>query len=143
MTITEDLAHRAEALEREAAAVRKLIEAAEQLGDERVVALLTRTNGNGNGHTNGNGHAEVPEPLTLDEIPEDAPRGREAIRLIVREKPGVWTLANLRAELKRRGWFTSNKGVDVAVTRLTRSGEAQRVGKGRYAFPAPEVGDAP
>lgn len=134
MTITEDLAHRAEALEREAAAVRKLIEAAEQLGDEQVVALFTRTNGNGNGHTNGNGHIEVPE---------DAPRGREAIRVIVREKPGVWTLANLRAELQRRGWFTSNKGVDVAVTRLTRSGEAKRVGKGRYVFPAPEVGDAP
>ncbi len=136
MTIMEDLEQHAEGLEREAAAVRKLIEATQQLGGERVAALLTSTNGN------GNGHSEVPEPLTLDEISEDAPRGREAIRRIVQERPGVWTLANIRAEMKRRGWFTSNKGVDVAVTRLAASGEARRVGKGRYAFPAPEERDA-
>ena len=39
--------------------------------------------------------------------------------------------------MKRRGWFTSNKGVDVAVTRLVASHEARRVGKGRYEFFAP------
>lgn len=40
----------------------------------------------------------------------DGPRGREAVRLITAERPGVWALSDLRAEMKRRGWFTSNKG---------------------------------
>lgn len=147
MTIIDDLEQHAEALEREAVAVRKLIEATQELGHERVETLLMaasdHTNGHAKGGGNGNGHSQVPEPLTLDEIPEDAPQGREAIRRVVHERPGVWTLADLRAELKRRGWFASNKGVDVAVARLTQGGEARRVGKGRYVFPAPEVGDAP
>ena len=128
MTLVGTLEQQAEALERDAAAVRKLVDAARDLGEERVTALLgpmfTR---------NGNGHA-ASAPAAADGAAENIPRGREAIRLIVRERPGLWTLAKLRAEMKRRGWLTSNKGVDVAVTRLTASGEARRVGRGRYEF---------
>ncbi len=89
------LEERAAAMERDAGAMRKLVEAARELGEDR---------------------------------------GREAVRLIVRERPGIWALVDLRAEMKRRGWFTSNKGVDVAVSRLVGSGEARHVGKGRYEF---------
>jgi hypothetical protein len=129
MSLVGTLEEQAEALERDATAVRKLVEAARDLGEERVAALLApmlKQNTNGN----GNGHGKPAEP--------GAPRGRAAVREIVHERPGIWTLSKLRSEMKRRGWFTSNKGVDVAVTRLVASGEARRVGKGRYEFPAPE-----
>ena len=130
MTLVGTLEQQAEALERDAVAVRKLVDAARDLGEERVAALLApmlARNGNGNGHT-------APTPVVAPDPPEDEPRGREAVRRIVHERPGLWTLSDLRAEMKRRGWFTSNKGVDVAVTRLVASGEARRVGKGRYEF---------
>jgi hypothetical protein len=127
MTLLGTLEQRAEAMERDAAAVRKLVEAARDLGEERVSELLGPMLGH-NG--NGNGHSEV----AADERADASPRGREAVRLIVHERPGIWTLRDLRAEMKRRGWFTSNKGVDVAVTRLVANGEARRVGKGRYEF---------
>ena len=130
-TLTASLEEQAEALERDALALRKLSEAARELGEDRVRVLLgPMLNGNGNGH--------VSEPEAMPEPVDDGPRGREAVRLIVRERPGLWSLVDLRAEMKRRGWFTSNKGVDVAVTRLCRSGEARRVGKGRYEFFAVE-----
>src|SRR5687768_342005 len=116
MTLMVTLEQEAEALEREAAAMRKLVEAARDLGEERVAALLVARNGNGNGHTAATAPGATAAP------PEDEPRGREAVRRIVREQPGVWTLADLRAEMKLRSWFTSNKGVDVAVTRLVASG---------------------
>ncbi len=128
MTLVGTLEQQAEALERDAAAVRKLVDAARDLGGERVATLLapmlTR---------NGDGNVASASAVANDAT-ENIPRGREAIRLIVRERPGLWTLAKLRAEMKRRGWFTSNKSVDVAVMRLTASGEARRVGRGRYEF---------
>ena len=131
MGILTGLEQQAEAREREASALRKLAEVTRDLGEERVAAILAPfLNGNGNGHVQTEADAST----------EDAPRGREAVRVIVGERPGVWTLAELRAELKRRGWFTSTKGLDVAVTRLAQTGEARRVGKGRYEF---FTGDAP
>lgn len=137
MTLVGTLEKQAEALERDAAAVRKLVDAARDLGEERVAVLLAPMLGQ-NGNGNGNGHAAAPTPKVSAEPVENTPRGREAVRLIVQERPGLWTLAKLRTEMKRRGWFTSNKGVDVAVTRLAASGEARRVGRGRYEFFAPE-----
>ena len=138
MSLVGTLEQQAEALERDAAAMRKLIDAARDLGEERVAALLApmlARNGNGNG--NGSGHA-ASAPVAAPDPPDEIPRGREAVRLIVRDRPGVWTLRDLRAEMKRRGWFTSNKGLDVAVTRLAASKEARRVGKGRYEFGSPD-----
>ena len=129
MSVVAKLERRAEDAAKEAARLARMVELARELGDEGVaelVTLLGSETSNGNGHTNGNGHPPA----------EKAPRGREAIRRIVRERPGVWTLAELRAEMKRRGWFTSNKGVEVAVVRLCDAGECRRDGKGRYVFPA-------
>jgi hypothetical protein len=135
MTLTAALEEHVVALERDALVLRKLLEAAEELGEERLRTLLGPVlNGNGNG--NGNGHnVHDAEPKAVSEpVADDGPRGREAIRFIVSERYGLWTLAELRAEMKRRTWFTSNKGVDVAVTRMCANGEARRVGKGRYEF---------
>jgi hypothetical protein len=127
-----------EAAERRAALLRKQIEIVREVGVEGVADMLglkVTTNGNGNGHakpTNGTG-AETAGTVPVA-VEEKTPRGREAVRIIVRERPGVWTLQRLRAEMKRRGWFTSNKAVEVAVTRLMALGECRRVGKGRYDF---------
>jgi hypothetical protein len=106
--------------ERRAAALRKIVEGVRAL----------------NGHASDVG-VTVAEEATVRVGSRDAkPRGRGAVRLIVAERPGVWSLAELREEMKRRGWFTSPKGLEVAVTRLCDAGEARRVAKGRYEFPA-------
>jgi hypothetical protein len=131
MSFATSLEEQAAELERDAAALRKLSEVTRDLGEERVRVLLGVTQ-NGNGHTL---FGADPQP---GPVKNNSPRGREAVRLIVGERPGIWTLTDLRAEMKRRDWFTSNKGVDVAVTRLVASGEARRVGKGRYEFLTPD-----
>jgi hypothetical protein len=129
MTLAISLEEQAVALERDATALRKLSEAAQELGEERVRALLAPVlNSNGNGSPRRG--TDQDEPV----VDEDAPRGREAVRRIVRERPGIWTLREIRAEMQRRGWFTSNKGVEVAVMRLANNNEARRIGKGRYEF---------
>ena len=76
--------------------------------------------------------------LPAEELPKQ-PRGRAAIRVVVSERPGIWTLAELREELKQRGWFTSNKAVEVAAKRLRVGGEARFVRPGVYEFPADEM----
>jgi hypothetical protein len=138
MTLTATLEEEAAALERDALALRKLAEATQALGEARIRALLTLTV---NGHANGNGHA-TPVPFVAGaavppaEEPEssDEPRGREAVRKIVAARYGIWALADLRDEMKRNGWYTSDKGVEVALTRTCKAHEARRVGKGRYEF---------
>jgi len=145
MTLTTALEEKVATLERDTLALRKLLEATQELGEERIRALFGATL-NGNGHTNGNGHAalvaaEATETATEAETEAETtaePRGREAIRLIVATRYGIWTLAQLREEMKRKEWFTSNKGVEVAVTRMCRNSEARRVSKGRYEFFDPE-----
>jgi hypothetical protein len=67
---------------------------------------------------------------------ENAPKGREAVRRIVAERPGIWTLAQIVRELDRRGWLVSRKAAEVAVHRLADKGEAKRVGNGVYSFAA-------
>jgi hypothetical protein len=94
-----------------------------------------------------NGHAadvgvRVRQEASVPGASEEAtPRGRGAIRLIVADRPGVWSFPDLMDEMKQRGWFTSRKGLEVAVTRLCVAGEARRVDKGRYEFPAPVTED--
>ena len=126
------LRERAEDAERKAKRLNDMLEFAEKLGEEGIaefVAMIAASEAKENGkanHGNGNGH----------EAAEKVPRGREAVRLIVAERPGIWTLAQIRAEMKRRTWFTSNKGLEVAASRLCADGEGKRIGRGRYMFPA-------
>ena len=72
---------------------------------------------------------------------EDGPRGREAVRIITRERPGIWPLKDLAAEMVRRGWAKNSKSVEVAVHRLANNGECRRVGIGVYEFPDPATED--
>ena len=143
------LARAIEVAERRAAALRQLGDVEREIGAEEVAALLGLKPAV-NGRTNGEVETrDERAPLTLGVQVEDGvvggdhPRGKAAIRQIVAEGGwGVWTLMQLREEMKRRSWFTSNKAVEVAVTRLMGAGECRRVGKGRYEFPALSRGAA-
>jgi hypothetical protein len=115
-----------------------LAEAERNIAEAEKIAALWREIADVLRRTNGHGKLAA----VSDDVP--LPRGREAVRRIVAERPGMWSLAELREEMKRRGWFSSAKGLDVAVTRLCVTGEARRVDKGRYQFPpATEVGGSP
>ena len=132
-SVIEQLEARAEEAVRQADRLKKMVELARELGDEGLAELAVliapaETNGHTNGNGNGNGHAARVKP--------DGPRGRAAVRLIVKDRPGLWTLKDLRAEMEQNGWFTSTKGLDVAVKRLCDNGEARWVAKGQYEFPA-------
>jgi hypothetical protein len=120
----EEAAQRAERLQR-------MVQLVDALGEEGLAELVAfaadEQGGNGHSETNGNGAKPAPE----------GPRGRAAVRIIVRERPGIWTLKELRAEMEQRGWFTSASGLEAAVKRLCAvNREGRRVGTGRYAFPA-------
>jgi hypothetical protein len=55
----------------------------------------------------------------------------------VAERPGIWTLTEIRAEMEARGWFTTYKGMEAAVKRLCKvDREGRGLGGGRYVFPA-------
>jgi hypothetical protein len=75
-------------------------------------------------------------------VPETRPKGMEAVRLIVTERPGRWTLRELREEFERRGWLhTTDKrrayaAVDAAAWRMAKLGEARAIEPGVYEFPA-------
>ncbi|MGB2952355.1 MAG: hypothetical protein WBB74_03045 [Gaiellaceae bacterium] len=80
-----------------------------------MIALLSNATGRAvREATNGHHENETERPAI---VVADAPRGRAAIRLIVRERPGIWTLEQLRSEMKQRGWFTSDKGVEAVAAR--------------------------
>ena len=135
MSAVAKLQERAEAAEREAARLRKIAELVGELGEDGIAELVAlvgsddSTNGNGNDHKNGNGHGA--------ESTIRPPRGREAGRQIVRERPGIWTLSQLRAEMERRGWPYSQKGLEVAAWRLCNvDGEGRWLARGQYEFPA-------
>jgi len=130
MSALELLVARAEEASRQAERLNRMVELARELGEDglsELVTLLGPADGTPNGNGN-NAHAASGK---------DAPRGREAVRIIVRERPGVWTYKDLRAEMQRRGWFTTDSGLEAAAKRLCDSNsEGRRIGKGRYVFPA-------
>lgn len=137
MTDIANLEREAAAAERRAVALKKFVEVAKDLGDDGLAEVIGLLSEQANGRTtNGNGRQ--------DESP-DKPAGREAIRRIVSERPGVWTMAELKAEMVSRGWFTTDKGIEAAVSRLIRLNKAgKRLGRGRIKFfPPTGVGDAP
>ena len=129
MTVLERIERQAEEASRQADRLTKIATLVRELGDDGLEELLAVLEAekpkNGNGK---NGHG--PKPA-------DEPRGREAVRLIVRERPGMWTFRELKEEMLRRGWFTSDTGLEAAAKRLCRvNKEGRHVGKGRYVFPA-------
>jgi hypothetical protein len=129
--VIERLEKQAEEAARHAERLEKMLALARELGDEGVsemVALLTPDqptpmNGNGKGHA------------TKSKTEE--PRGRDAVRIIVARRPGIWTFAELKDAMVRESWFVSDSGLEAAAKRLCDlNGEGRRIGKGRYVFPA-------
>lgn len=88
-----------------------------------------------------NGHAE--ELFSLNgsgsENLQGEPRGRQAVLMAVKDKPGIWKLRDLADLVVQNGWATSRKPVEVAVHRLVKDGKARRVRVGVYEFPAPDT----
>jgi hypothetical protein len=80
--------------------------------------------------TNGNGQ---PEDHTTP------PRGIAAVRLVI-QGGGVWKAADIHAELKRRGWVSSElknpkAATEAAIYRLWHDNrEVERVAPGRYRY---------
>jgi hypothetical protein len=127
------LKERAEEAERQAARLRKMVELVDEWGEEGLAELAALI---APGETNGNGHSTAINGDSLKDVTNE-PRGRAAVRIIVRRRPGPWTMQQLRAEMEREGWFTSASGLEAAVKRLCKeNGEGRRLGRGRYVFPA-------
>ncbi|MBA3261836.1 MAG: hypothetical protein H0T69_05100 [Thermoleophilaceae bacterium] len=70
---------------------------------------------------------------------EDAPRGTEAARRVMRDG-GVWTVKRLHSELVQRGWVNPEaqhpeKATETALSRLHKKyHEVDRVGRGQYRY---------
>lgn len=130
MTVLARLEQEAEEATTKAARLNRIVELARELGDEGLSELAAWIGSESeNGNTN---HSYVPVPVA-----PGAPRGRKAVRIIVSERPGIWTYKDLRDEMQRRDWFTTDSGLEAAVKRLCDSNrEGRRIGKGRYVFPA-------
>jgi hypothetical protein len=73
-------------------------------------------------------------PRTSRFDPKDGPRGRDAVRRIVAERPGVWKVRDIKRISASRGWPSPPSALETAVQRLERDGEATRLGKGVYRF---------
>ncbi len=126
MSALDLLRQRADEATRQAERLTRMVELARELGDDGLSELVALLGSAEPEHHNGNGQAAA-----------SVPRGREAVRRIVAERPGIWTLPELRAEMERRGWFTSASGLEAAVKRLCSvNREGRRAGRGRYVFPA-------
>src|SRR5712691_11221486 len=112
----------AEEHERKARALRQIIEGVRSLNGE-AARLFSVEAGNGAIHMR-----------TKQYSPDEGPRGREAVRLIVRERPGRWKTSDIKEQVKRRGWPSSPTAIDTAIKRMEANGEAERKDKGVYVF---------
>lgn len=70
---------------------------------------------------------------------DNAPRGTEAVRRVMREG-GDWDVRKLHAELEQRGWLNPDamhplKATETSLNRLYKKyGEIERVGRGIYRY---------
>ena len=121
-----DLKRELEQLERRADAIRQIIVGVSTYTQTQL-EFGPPTNGNGNGAHNGNG-ADA----------ERVPRGREAIRAVVSQRPGTWTLKQIVREFEKRKWPATRKAIEVSAHRLAQDGELERVRPGVYRAKARE-----
>lgn len=118
--LADKIKHEAEEAARKAERWQKMAELVDELGEEGIAefAALIRKNGNG-------------KPGADKE-----PIGRTAIRRLVGERPGLWSMDEFKKEMREHGWFTSARAVENAVLRMVADGEGRRIARGRYVFPA-------
>jgi hypothetical protein len=66
------------------------------------------------------------------------PRGREAVRAIVSERPGRWFVRDIKQINRQRRWPSDDAGIETAVIRMAKAGEAKRIAgrRGYYDFGA-------
>lgn len=82
--------------------------------------------------------------VTVTRVQNGRPKGMQAIRRLVAERPGIWTLREFHEEFLTRGWqHTDDKrkfhaAVDSAVYRLSDLGEGRKVAPGTFEFPVPD-----
>ena len=112
-----ELERQAEECERQARALRQIIEGVRALNGDAAHVLGLPSETGRNQYT-----------------PAAGPRGRSAVREIVSERPGDWKLKAIKSEVRQRGWPSSPEAVDTAVKRMHADGEAVRVGHGIYRF---------
>jgi hypothetical protein len=122
MTKIPEWEREADEHERKARALRQIIEGVRTLnGDaERLFG------GMAGGNTSGGMTVSRSAMIGL------GPRGREAVRMIAVEQPGVWKVKDLKDEILRRGWPDPGTGTEAALKRLAAAGEAERIGHGTY-----------
>ena len=74
----------------------------------------------------------------------DSPRGRAAILRVMNERPGPWKQADIIAEVKRREWIDPESkdpdaAIRIAVRRLWKEGELEKLDQGVYRIPGATV----
>jgi len=120
-----ELEAEAESLERKAKALRQVVEGIKALNGDATAILLGPAFAN---------KASVIVPAHHARTVTGGVSGREAVRRIVADQPGVWKVADLRKEAERRGYGVTTMGIEKAVRRMMETGEGQKVGYGRYRF---------
>jgi len=75
---------------------------------------------------------------------EVGPRGRDAVRRITSQRPGVWLVRDIKRINRENGWPSSDSSMETAVARLAAAGEAEKVSgkKGMYRFGAEAPSEA-
>jgi hypothetical protein len=87
----------------------------------------------------------APEPVEPPAAPAaDAPKGTDALRLVLESDPGrSWSLAELLEVLGSRGWLPTSRrpeeGVRISLKRLAERGGATRTGDGRWRLTSKEA----
>jgi hypothetical protein len=106
--------------EEKARALRQLIEAVQVLNGDAARLLSVRSLSGSNQYSN-----------------ESGPRGRDAVRQITAERPGLWFIRDIKKINRERGWPSKDGSIETAVFRMSQKGEAHSAGKkGLYRFGA-------
>jgi len=85
---------------------------------------------------------QAPDPKIVYSQKDGVPNASEAVRLVMKAIPKVWSIAELGNELASRGW--SPKGINpdaslrATVHRLTKAGDLRVVDRGRYQIAVAE-----
>jgi hypothetical protein len=111
----------AEVFERKARALRQMAEAVRVL----------------NGDADRLFGVDEPRPVGTNQYPtREGPRGRDAVRRIVEQRPGEWLVKEIKRVNRENGWPSSDSNIETAVSRMARGGEAVKVPgrKGLYRF---------
>lgn len=131
----------AEILISKAQALRQMVEAVQILNGatSRVVGPSPESEEPVEPNLQPPSHTFTPQRRTNRFDPADGPRGRDAVRLIVSERPGKWSLREIAKASAMRGWPSTRNALATAVQRMASEGEARWVGKGYYEFPCSEL----